>query len=248
MKKLLLCLLTLLVMAGCSAQTDTPKTGDTVKIEIFKGTVIDALDEKAKADLLDVYGEYRNPEMAFRVAGQNLPDLEFITYEGEKAKLEGPFILEMVGSWCSFCQELTLEGTIEKLLEQYPDIPVYQYFMYGDIGDVDAFYESAEKEIPANITVLLDNQQFDEWYNQNGYSSVPMMFVIGKDNRIGLSYLGKDSFDLYVKMIDYTMNKSVADMMTTTGKTIGEFTKEQAIAKQYISDLTEIEVPAELFK
>lgn len=241
MKKILLVLSILALLTGCGA-TDTNTKVDTVTVSLYKGVYEDLLSDEIKEKLYDIGLYLTDSEIG--VIGEKMPNLAWTDYDGKELTLPNEsYIIEIVGSWCQYCQALASESNNDILALGYP---VYQYFLYGTPQDVDDFYETIGTEKPNNIVYLMQNEEFDDFLIENDFVNIPMTLVIDGNGRIALTRLGYAEKDDVVKFVEMAMEAKFYDL-EVEGTTLYDFIKTQKIAKKYIEELEEIEIPKELF-
>ena len=248
MKKILIlvaCALTILSLSGCSKGDSNKVDEPTKTVQLYKGSYSELFDDETRVGIENIYGY--SDDMFLKEIGKDFPVKTFTDYYGNEVTLDdGPMVFEVVGSWCTYCQKLSKE-VMDGLVEAYPDIKFYQYFSYGTAPDIDQFYQTIEKELPENMVILQNNQEFDTWLNNNGYSSVPLVLTTDNTGKMSLSFLGYNDLASYKNFVGYVMNNSLSNKTTTNGVKFSDFVKEQEVAKKYIENLSEIDVPESLF-
>lgn len=246
LKRLLILLLTLgmiLTMSGCSNKKNVDEGPKTTVVELYKGKYIDVLPEETRAE---IYAKDLNPsdgEMA--LIGSDLSQFSFTSYNGETITLpeKGPYILEIVGSWCTYCQALTKDIITTKLSDE---IPVYQYFMYGTNNDIDAFYETIEVSRPNEVIALVSNGEFEQFLEENEFYSVPLSIVFDENGKIALSHLGYMEASFYRDFVEYAKKAKLYDVKVNDSATLKEFVELQEKARDYIDGLSSIEIPLDV--
>lgn len=255
MKKLLVVLLSLamvLGLTGCSKNKEegniSPVKGDGVSVQLYKGRYVDLFEDDVKARLQNlVVGGIDETLLSF--AGTEFPKLTFKSYDGKEVKLpEGKTIFfEIVSPWCHFCQDMTKNKVVDKVMENFKDVEYYQYFGSATENDVKSFYEATESEIPAGLNVLIGNEEFDNWLSINEFYSIPMVMVINSEGKVGLSHIGLSEPETFNELVALTMNE-MNKPLKGMEKNFYEYMKDQRAALDYIDDLEEITVPKEYFK
>ena len=244
MKKLFIVLAVLLALVGCTPanggkeENTQPVNSDTVKVKIYKDQFIKLLPEDKQQELYNSGLSLENGEVS--ALGADLSGYTFKSVDGQDVKLpKGPYILEIVGSWCGYCQALTTEVIEGKY---YETIPVYQYFMYGTAEDVASFYEAIGLERPADIVALTENEQFELFLQEHEFYSVPLTLVVNEEGKVSFSHLGYLKLDEYKSFVDYGLAARLYDT-TVEGMSLTDYLSTQQKVRNYINNLEEIEVP-----
>lgn len=232
-------------LAGCSkteTDGDTAKA-DMVEVEVFHGQYSDLLGDEINSQAYNIGFAIMDDEI--KAIGDSLPQTKFSTYNGEVIDTpEGPYVLEVLGSWCTYCQHLTQESLQDLLDKGYK---VYQYFAYGTKEDVDSFYETIDMEIPEGVVVLLDNAEMDTWLDGYQYMSVPLTIPVDENGKVTLPHIGYMETQSYEDYLTFALNSGIAD--TKVGDvTLRDYVQQQVAIKEYIDSLEKIEVPAEILK
>lgn len=235
-------------LGGCSKETSsvtTPSVGKTKTVTLFNGSYIDLFDSDTKYEIQTLY-DYMD-ENQVSLIGEKLPVKTFTNYDSKEVTLpEGGYVIEVVGSWCTYCQQLS-KDVMDNLVKSLPDVKFYQYFSYGQISDVDNFYATIEKDMNPNIEVLISNDEFEQWLEQKGFLSVPMVLIVDKNGNLSLMDIGYNSLTHFENLITYAMDANLSEKETVIGGKYANVLKEQQIAQKYISELETIEVPLEYF-
>lgn len=239
---LLLACLMVFTLAGCSKTTDEGTTTETETVELYKGKYMDLLPDDKREEVYSYGLNLSDNEIA--LLGTKMDKFTFTSYEGESVTLpeKGPYIFEIVGSWCSYCQALSVEIIDDEI---YKDIPIYQYFMMGTQSESDSFYATIEKDRPEEITVLMQNEEFEKFLNTNEFYSVPLSFFVDEDGNIALSHLGYVDAATYRNIIDYAKTAKLYNVEVSEGKTLREYVELQQKARTYIDELPSIDIPVE---
>ena len=233
-------------LAGCSAKDkngeNTVKT-DMVEVEVYHGDYSALLGDEINNQAYNIGFAILDDEV--KAIGDTFPNTKFTTYSGEVIDTpEGPYVLDVLGSWCTYCQHLTQE-TLQDLLDK--GYKVYQYFAYGTKEDVDSFYETIGMGIPEGVVILLDNTDMNSWLDGYGYMSVPMTFPVDENGKITLPHVGYMNSQGYQDYLTFALNNSIAE--TKVGnETLRDYIQKQVAIKQYIDSLETIEVPADILK
>lgn len=235
-----------LSMSGCSKNTgeDTPK-GETKNVKLVSGSYLNLFDEDTKYEIQSLYDYMDDQQIS--LIGEDFPVKTFTNYNGEEVTLpEGSYAFEIVGSWCTYCQQLSKE-VMDNLVKSLPNVKFYQYFSYGQASDVDSFYETIEKDMNPEIEVLTSSTEFDKWLEEKGFASVPMMIIVDGDGKMSLLTIGYNSLEHFENLISYAMENKLSQKETVLGGKFADVLKDQKAAKKYIEELESIDVPIEYF-
>lgn len=144
MKKLITVLFTCLILVGC-AKTNTeinyvmPAVGEnTVELDDANKAKLEALSE--------VFNFEKNDLQALDV---DLNDISsnFVDKNGEQISLEGVTFVEIVATWCSFCQEQSKTYN-SNIANKYKDYKFIQFFGEQEESIKD-FYKNLDMEVPS---------------------------------------------------------------------------------------------------
>ena len=246
MKKLLLLATILLLLVGCTPAGKGDDQGkassDMEVVKIYKEPYSTLLDENTQSELYSKGLGMEDNEIA--ILGQKLSSYSFTTSDGQAINLpeNSAYVLEIVGSWCGYCQALTSVVVRNGINDR---VPVYQYFMYGTPEDIETFYQGAEVEKPDSIVALVENEDFQMWLQQHEFYSVPLTLVVNDTGRISMSHLGYMDAEPYASLINYGLGAKLYDTKVD-GVSLAEFIKRQDAVRAYINSLEEIAVPKEL--
>lgn len=249
LNRILVIIIILIIFTGCSTtnKDSTNNADDTVTISIYKGKYIDVFDDDTKKDLNKIYGNNINNKV-LKAAGNSFPDVSFIDNCGNKVNIDdGPFIFEIVGSWCSYCKALTKE-IMPSIIEEYPDITIYQYFIQGTNEDIAEFYDEIGTIKHDNLVILNGNKDMDSWISNNCPDAIPLLLVVDDNMLTGLSAIGLEDIDYYKDVINYTIDGKINEKITVFDKPFHIFQKEQMVVREYINNLEEIKIPKEMLE
>lgn len=246
MKKVLITLLGILIiisLSACTGNENNPVKNDTTTISLYKGDYVELLGEETLEKLYINDLSLKDNEVS--VLGTKLPGETFTDYNGKSVTLpKGAYIFEVVGSWCTYCQALTNE-TLEELVKT--GYPVYLYFLEGTKKDVESFFETIGIEIPTNVTILLMNSSFEEYLDENDFFNIPLSIVVDETGNIGLTHIGYSEVEIILEFVKLGMEGKYYNVKVD-GMLLADYIRIQKIAKDYISNLTEIDIPSELLK
>lgn len=243
MKKIISMLLVAFVLVGCSSNstTNTVSKEPTETVSVFNGSYIDLLGDK-RDEIYNLGLDLSDNEV--KVLGTELPTKTFTSYEGETVALpDGPYVFEILGSWCTYCQAL-----VNETHELYASLglPVYQYFLDGVAEDVDSFYDAIGIERVATATQLVSNSEMETWANENEFYSVPMIIVVDDSGKIAMTHIGYLPAEDFSAYIEYALDAKLYDV-EIEGTSLSEYLTRQDAIREYIDNLTEIEVPTSIF-
>ena len=189
-------LMVLLVVAGCSQQTDkTAQNNETASSTQAGSSMTAAGNEDAKATkaagLLPLDQAPMAPEWTLpQVDGSNL------TLSEHRGKV---IILDFWDTWCPPCKR-EIPGFIE-LQKQYGDeglVVIGAAFGRDGQGAVNQFV----KEWGINYPIVLANSQVNRQYG--GINSIPTTFVIDREGRARakhVGYVAKEVFEQQIKAL-----------------------------------------------
>ena len=221
MKKLLILLLALCMLGGCSKQ-EAPiddETDKTVYIEpvndvdVFGYLKKDVYDRLYKAN-----GDKEVESYLLEYIGNDLIDYELTDIDGNTFELSdykvSSLIIEIAGNWCSHCKDQALQYT-DELLEAYPDLVFIQYFNEGDADEIKAFYAEIGHPMPENVIIVPEDNEFSSRllssYNPKFYPGF-LFFKDGKLSWIKTSSLSREEMDLcYDVAFNNVLNKVTSD-------------------------------------
>lgn len=247
-KKYLAGVLATMALVGCTNGTTnqggTTTKEDTVHVSVYKGDFINLLGDENVSTLYQSNLALEDGEVA--MLGDKLSDYKFKTYEGDDFQLptEGPYVVEILGPWCSYCQRLTGE-VLEKLLDS--GVKVYQYFLQADNASIDDFYVQAGIERPEGVTVLKECEDFETYLGEKNLYSVPQSLVVDETGKIALSHIGYVGYEDFKKFYDYALTAKLYETKVD-GVDLKTYLEQQVKIRNYINDLDEIDIPKSLLK
>ena len=198
MRKIIPLLFTsLLVLTGCTTANNPGKEKIT---EVSPIATYDEIVSLMPSDVVTtLYNTYGGIDTnTFKALGKDLTKYKLMDYEGNEVSLsdiKGQVVLEVVANWCGYCQAWTKEqmATIE---ENNKDIKFIQVFAEGGKEDIDAFYETIETEMPADRTVIPNDEAVNELVKETNVASFPT-FIFVDNGRVTWSatgYMEEDAF------------------------------------------------------
>ena len=243
-KKIIAGLLATLALTGCAGQTGTDGNTatdkeETVHVTVYKGEYMNLLGQENVNDIYSMDVTLDDGEVA--MLGLDLSQFTFTDYDGNEVTLpsEGPYIVEILGSWCQYCQRLTGEVLNDALNK---GVTVYQYFLSAENEDIDNFYTEVGFEQPDGVTVLRNCQEFEDWVSEKGISSVPQTLFVNEEGKISFSHIGYIDSEGFFKLYDYALTAKLYDV-TIDGQNLQNYLDQQVKVRNYIDNLEEIDVP-----
>lgn len=198
MRKIIPLLFTsLLVLTGCTTANNPGKEKITEVSPIATyDEIVSLMPSDVVATLYNTYGGIDTN--TFKALGKDLTKYKLMDYEGNEVSLsdiKGQVVLEVVANWCGYCQAWTKEqmATIE---ENNKDIKFIQVFAEGGKEDIDAFYEAIETEMPADRTVIPNDEAVNELIKETNVASFPTFIFVdnGKVTWSATGYMEEDAF------------------------------------------------------
>lgn len=232
MKKLMTVLFTCLILVGCANKDTTisyvmPAAGENT-LEIDE-------TNKAKLEgLTKVLTLENNDLKALDVDLNNIS--EYLTdINGEKIDLEGVTIVEVVATWCGFCQTQSKEYN-SKLTEKYKDYKFVQYFSEQEesIGD---FYKNLDMEVPSeeNLHIVEKNADLNMSLNAKldlEYFPTTLVLVNGQVKLMFAGLCDENTMDLIAKYLENPVNDvKLNEVVVRTIENVKTDIGEEAVKK-----------------
>lgn len=242
-KKILAGLLATMALVGCSNQSvdnnNNASNGDTVHVSVYKGNYINLLGSENVEKLYSLNLGMEDGEVA--MLGNSLSDFKFKTYDDEDFQLPetGPYVVEVMGTWCGYCQRMTSE-VLQSLLDS--GVKVYQYFLQADNPSIDDFYSQVGFDRPEGVTVLKGCTEFEDMLLEKDLTAVPQSFVVDESGKIALSHLGYVDYETFKTFYDYALEAKLYDTKID-GLALQEYLAQQVKIRNYINNLEEIDIP-----
>lgn len=179
--------------------------------------------------------------------GVNVPNIDLTTSTGETInlyKLDKPVMIEIFADWCSYCQQEEVEY-LDKIINSNPDVVYVQYLETGSDAELKSFYENAGVEPRNNTIIVYQNEEFSEWLANNGFGSFPTFYFINKEHRVSGSHVGLLEDEIANASMSIAFNEEYDTYMLQTnyGFNIARLTRRIRIAREYVDNLEEIEIP-----
>lgn len=228
MKKILIILMSLLVLAGCGAGN---KTYVEPAMDANSIDYLSYLDSKTRSKLenLDVYFDESN----IFALNQDLSGLEDAGLD-----LSGTVLLEVVATWCGHCQIQAKENN-NAIAEKYPDVKVIQYFMSMD-DSVEGFYKNLGMKIPTDVEIVETDEKIDEVLSAINVQYFPTLIML-QDGIVKLMFSGECDLKTFDGIMDY-MSDPVSKDVSITAKEARTIEDVKAdIGEKAVAKLQEIE-------
>lgn len=244
-KKILAGLAATLTLVGCASTSTNTESGssttkeDTVHVSVYKGEYINLLGED---NINTIYGmglTLDDGEVA--MLGADLTQFTFTDYDGNEVSLpsEGPYVVEILGSWCQYCQRLTKE-TLQDALDN--GIKVYQYFLSAENEDIDSFYSEVGFDAPDGVVRLRNCSDFEDWIYDKGITSVPQALVVDESGKVAMSHIGYVDTETFMSFYEYALTAKLYETKID-GQDLQTYLNQQVKIKNYIENLEEIDIP-----
>lgn len=227
MKKILIILMSLLMLAGCGTNNKAyvEPASDANSIDYL--SYLDAKNRK-KLEGLDVYFD----EASVLALGKDLSKLEETGMD-----LSGMVLLEVVATWCGHCQ-IQAQNNNEPIAEKYPDIKVIQYFMSMD-DSVENFYKNLGMKVPTDVEIHETDEKIDEVLSTINVQYFPTLIML-QDGVVKLMFSGECDLATFDGIMEY-MNDPIGDV-NIEGKTARTIEDVKAdIGEKAVAKLQEIE-------
>ena len=228
MKKILIILMSLLVLAGCGAGN---KTYVEPAMDANSIDYLSYLDSKSRSKLekLDVYFDESN----IFALNQDLSELEDAGLD-----LSGTVLLEVVATWCGHCQIQAKENN-NLIAEKYSDVKVIQYFMSMD-DSVENFYKNLEMKVPTDVEIVETDEKIDKVLSKVNVQYFPTLIML-QDGIVKLMFSGECDLKTFDSIMEY-MNDPISKDVNITAKGTRTIEDVKAdIGEKAVAKLQEIE-------
>ena len=211
--------------------------------ELLSEEEVERLNEAAGKDFssVDIL-----KESYFFGFGMEKPDINIETYTGETinlAQIEGDLILEVIADWCSYCQSES-KGKLNQLISKYPDVTFIQYMQTGGKEEVESFYDEVGTPPDRRLVIAYANDEFNNWLREADFASYPTFYLFNEEKIAG-TVLGAVDNNYFIASCNIAYSKPLYEAKTADGENLSEAIRKQSKARQYISELKEIDVPRE---
>lgn len=221
MKKFAIFVLSIL-LCGCSSNV-APNTEN--KNDFIQPTneviFMDTLSVEDQEKLIDLNDGYFMDNTQFEVVGKELINFDLKDINGNDINLldlKGEnVLLEVVTNWCEFCLEQERSNNPE-IRKNHPEIKMIQYFANGNKEDIEAFYTTIETEIPDDVIIIPENEQFTELLTfEYGINAFPSILSYDKNGEVSWYKIGLMDNDSFEKLYDIMFNEALGlDTLTNT--------------------------------
>ena len=228
MKKILIILMSLLVLAGCGAGN---KTYVEPAMDANSIDYLSYLDSKSRSKLekLDVYFDESN----IFALNQDLSELEDAGLD-----LSGTVLLEVVATWCGHCQIQAKENN-NLIAEKYSDVKVIQYFMSMD-DSVENFYKNLGMKVPTDVEIVETDEKIDKVLSKVNVQYFPTLIML-QDGIVKLMFSGECDLKTFDSIMEY-MNDPISKDVNITAKGTRTIEDVKAdIGEKAVAKLQEIE-------
>lgn len=179
--------------------------------------------------------------------GLDKPNINLATYDGKGINLSevtGKVVLQVVADWCEYCQEET-RTYLDSIVSSNPDVTFVQYMETGGANEVNSFYGAVGKTINPNVVVVLRNDELSAWLENGGFSLYPTTLVFDDSDKVARSIIGLTETDAFNASLKSAFENPLYTLKNAKGETVLEVNKKVQIAQEYLSTLTEINIPKE---
>lgn len=187
MKKLLLCLLSAVLITGCSVKKEEydiiePATRESVSL----------FDEAGTEKIVSFYND-ESTINNFTMIGTTLPNLVLERYNGDTvnpSEVKGKVVVEYVANWCGYCQQQEKEN-IDNVVEvlNKNGITFFQMFVEGDNEEVSTFMQEAEKD-PSRNNPILGNEDLYNYAKETGIPGFPCLVFYDETGKASWAHVG----------------------------------------------------------
>lgn len=223
MKKLILFLLIIFMITGCSnkpSSENITNDNETIQDEVVNENMLKPLmsDEEIYNLLPEELIDYTNENFGYldllslKAINQDFSDLVFINYLGEEVKIADfkgqKLVIDFVANWCGYCKEFT-KDTYTKLIEAFPDVTFLQVFIEGDHQEIDTFYAEANAS-PNKEMIIPEFSNSFEFLTKLGISSIPAFVLLDEDSVVKWSFVGSPSKQEFSKHLELAYGENDA--------------------------------------
>lgn len=227
MKKLMTVLITCLILVGCTNKDTTisyvmPAAGEnTLEIDETNKAKLEGLSKVLTLENNDL----KALDVDLNNISEYLNDINC-----KKVDLEGVTIVEVVATWCGFCQTQSKEYN-SKLTEKYKDYKFVQYFSEQE-ESIEDFYKNLDMEVPneENLHIVEKNADLNMSLNAKldlEYFPTTLVLVNGQVKLMFAGLCDENTMDLIAKYLenpvsDVKLNEVVVRTIENVKTDIGE--------------------------
>ena len=229
MKKILIILLTLLLV-GCSTNGDSNKNGDSNPDYNFINPVSDDklfsyLNEETATLLKKANDNTDVDNTTLNNIGKTMPSFSFASYDGLTINLDDYFdkkvIFEAVSTSCSHCMTQAKTNN-QSIVDSLDDIIFMQYFINGTNDSIDSFYKEIGESVPSDEIILLENEEFTEYIQNNFNFEATPTFYFFNDGNLSWDFVGTLTLDAFNNLYSVAFENAldINDLVDTNGESI----------------------------
>ena len=235
MKKILIILLTLLLV-GCSTNGDSNKNGgsnpdsDSNPDYNFINPVSDDklfsyLNEETATLLKKANNNTDVDNTALNNVEKTMPSFSFTSYDGLTINLDDYFdkkvIFEVVSTSCSHCMTQAKTSN-QSIVDSLDDIIFMQYFINGTNDSIDSFYKEIGESVPSDEIILLENEEFTEYIQNNFNFEATPTFYFFNDGNLSWDFVGTLTLDAFNNLYSVAFENAldINDLVDTNGESI----------------------------
>lgn len=218
MKKILVLLLLVISLFGCSKKEDTNNTVDTNDDKYIKPAIVVNYVDYLNYDLKTLFQSLQTREDGITNKdvsrlGKSLIDITTTDYYGNEIDFndfkDKKIVLEVVAEWCNNCQSQSKTFS-DKLIESLPDdVEFVQYFNVGNTQQIEEFYKEIDKEVPSNITILPENEEIKNYLVNDLKLEYYPTFLFFDNGILTWSTWGELSAQNYSRVEDTAFNNHI---------------------------------------
>lgn len=184
----------------------------------------------------------------FNGLGYKLPAIETPLYDGTLTNLsdiKSPIVLIVTADWCQYCQ-VEARDELNKIIEANPDVTFIQYMETGGKNEYDVFYDEAGVKPNENLILACYSQEISDWLSKCNFKSYPTFYFINNLTVEGCQVGALDSSLINATAkIAFNNVLTIDSLKTADGEKLKNVIRKQIKAKEYIANLTQIDVPKE---
>lgn len=222
MKKILKVFLVVLLLSACA-----PKNSKEVQDKYIKPINLvnfyEILNDNLKNRLTKVYGDSKVENNLFEMVGKELKDLVVIDYYDNPVYFrdfkQGKVIIEVVQNSCEHCKKQV--PLTEEIMKRVNDITFVEYFAYGNVDQINEFYESTNSSIPKDVIIIPENKELSNFIFDLGVDSTPT-FLFCENGIIKFAKIAELSYAQYSNAYDvsYVNTFTVDDLVTNDNTSV----------------------------
>lgn len=176
---------------------------------------LDAFTEEGKYKISNIYGDISYGLDMVGLIGKEIPETELQLLNGETLNTntfeEKLYVIEVVASWCEYCQQSSKEYMSE-IIGKNTDLEFVQIFAEGNTSEVNSFYEAIDKD-PSNYKYIVPAADAsNELVSKLNIQGFPTWIFVDSDGKISWIHSGLLDTDDFSVLRDaaYTGDKLYA--------------------------------------